>query len=272
MVDFSAIVFDIDDTLLNSSGYILDTTIAAIKNCIQKDLTIYLATARPERLVFRSFEVPRKEADYLTNRAVFYNGAIAIDKELSYYYHRSISAQTVDSITNSLIATLPDLNIAIQSENVYHSYRLPMDTAEIRKWGFSPDELLPFSEAQKRPCSKIVAWHKSKDLSEVYDDLSVNYSKKANVFITDSHRWIQITDHSATKENALLGLLSERNISPNKVVVFGDDIPDLGMFKTFRYSIAMGNAPKRLKKAATFVTLSNDAHGINYAFENFLWH
>ncbi len=269
MIDFSAIIFDIDGTLLNSQGRILDTTRYAIHKCAQKGVVFYVATARPKRLVFRPLEIPHEEINFLTRGGAFYNGAVAIDESFSYYRHWSIPAETVHSITDDLEDTLPDLNIAIQSEDKYHSYRLPMDDATIALWGFSRDELLSFSQARNQSCSKIVVWHETEDLSEIYAEIHAHYAEKTNIFITDSFRWIQIMDRNATKENALLELLSIRNIPPQEVVVFGDDIPDMGMFKTFKYSVAMENAPAALKETATFITRSNNNDGIAYALEKF---
>jgi hydroxymethylpyrimidine pyrophosphatase-like HAD family hydrolase len=74
----------------------------------------------------------------------------------------------------------------------------------------------------------------------------------------------------ASKENALLELISLRGIAPEEVVVFGDDMPDLGMFRIFGCSVAMENARSALKEAATYVTKSNDDDGVAFAFERYL--
>ncbi|MFX1535822.1 MAG: HAD family hydrolase [Promethearchaeota archaeon] len=270
MLDFSAVVFDIDGTLLNSKGQILSSTLSVLQKCNQEDIVCYVATARPKRLVFRPFELSQYEIGDLGRLGAFYNGAVALDEIFSFYRHWPIPSKTVHSITDELVDNLPGLNIAIQNEDKFHSFWQSMDDDAVASWGFARNELLPFSQARERSCSKIVAWHKTEDLTELYNELCFRFNKKINVFITDSHRWIQITDHQATKENALLELLSIRNISPGKVVVFGDDMPDIGMFKTFGFSIAMGNAPENLKKEATFVTRTNDNNGIAYAFKHLL--
>ncbi|MFX1252177.1 MAG: HAD family hydrolase [Promethearchaeota archaeon] len=270
MRDFSAVVFDIDGTLLNSKGQILSSTLAVLQKCNQEGILCYVATARPKRLVFRPFECPKYEISALGRLGAFYNGSVALDENFSFYRHWPIPSNIVHSITGDLIDNLSGLNIAIQNEDKYHSFWLPMDDDAVASWGFSRNELLPFSQAREYSCSKIVAWHNTEDLTELFNELYFRYNKQINVFITDSRRWIQITDHEATKENALLELLSIRNISSEKVVVFGDDMPDIGMFRSFGFSIAMGNAPENLKKEATFVTRTNDNDGIAYAFQHLL--
>ena len=81
---------------------------------------------------------------------------------------------------------------------------------------------------------------------------------------------MQITESKASKENALSELFSLRNIDQKNVVAFGDAAPDMGMFKTFGYSIAMANASESLKEISTYVTRSNDDDGIAYAIEKYL--
>lgn len=63
--------------------------------------------------------------------------------------------------------------------------------------------------------------------------------------------------------------LLKRDIS--EVVVFGDDVNDLVMFRPEWFSVAMGNACEELKKKADFVTRKNTDDGIRYACEHFGW-
>ncbi len=269
MQRFSAIVLDIDGTLLNSQGRLSEANLLALQECAQRGILLYVATARPQRLVFRPREVSG-DVNFLAERGVFYNGALAMDSTLGYSRHWPLSASLVNAVTGYLADAVPDLNIAIQNRDDYHSFRLPMDESDLISWGFSQEELLPFSEARQRECSKIVAWHRTRELSDVYHGLIDGYSDSVNAFLTDSGRWLQLMAGEASKERALQDLLSLRGIPPDEVVVFGDDMPDAGMFRTFGCSIAMGNAPEELKDAATYVTRSNDDDGVAFALRKYL--
>ena len=55
------------------------------------------------------------------------------------------------------------------------------------------------------------------------------------------------------------------------VVVFGDGINDLKMFRKEWTSIAMGNATEALKQKADFVTKNSDQDGIEFACRYFGW-
>ena len=74
----------------------------------------------------------------------------------------------------------------------------------------------------------------------------------------------------ASKEQALLDILSHHGVTPEEVVTFGDGQNDLGMIQTFGCGIAMGNAIQPVKDAAKHVTLVNDEHGVGYALREIL--
>lgn len=269
MSDFSAIVLDIDGTLLNSQGRVSDANLSALRRCARDGIMLYIATARPRRLVFRPSEVS-EDVTFLTEKGAFYNGAYAIDEPLGYTGHWPIPAELVREVIDYLVDVDPDLQIAIQNKEDYHSLRLPMEGIEFASWGFSREELLPFSEALQHDCSKIVAWHETRKLTDVYRYLCDRYNDRISAFLTDTDRWFQLMSSEATKENALLELLALRDIDPEEVMVFGDDTPDEGMFRTFGCSIAMANAKDSLKEIATYITRSNDDDGVAFVLDKLL--
>ena len=52
------------------------------------------------------------------------------------------------------------------------------------------------------------------------------------------------------------------------LIAFGDDHNDVGMLKLCGTGVAMGNAIDEVKKAADFVTLTNDEDGVAAFLEN----
>ena len=58
MTNFSAIALDVDGTLLNSRGKIPHATLLALQECHRKGILLYIATARPQRLVFLKTDAP----------------------------------------------------------------------------------------------------------------------------------------------------------------------------------------------------------------------
>lgn len=73
------------------------------------------------------------------------------------------------------------------------------------------------------------------------------------------------------KAVGIVRMIRHFNASRKDVVVFGDGLNDLKMFREEWMSIAMGNAREALKEKATFVTKSCMDDGIEYACKYFGW-
>ena len=59
---------------------------------------------------------------------------------------------------------------------------------------------------------------------------------------------------SLHKEAIAGKILSEKNLRPQEVAAFGDDLPDLGLFKHARISFAPPGARPEIIQAANYVT------------------
>jgi hydroxymethylpyrimidine pyrophosphatase-like HAD family hydrolase len=113
-------------------------------------------------------------------------------------------------------------------------------------------------------------WDKNNDLTYLYEILQERYEDVTNILLSDNNHLIQIMSKTATKETALLDIFKEKYVDSEKVVAIGDDLNDLGMIQRFGCGIAMGNAVEEVKNAATYVTLTNDEHGVSYALRDIL--
>jgi HAD superfamily hydrolase (TIGR01484 family) len=262
-------VFDVDGTLLNSCGRMTQRTFDALRACHERGVALYVATARPKRLTLRPEEVPG-DVSFLTNKGAFYNGAEALDSELGFERHWMMPAELVRELTAFLADAAPGVDVALQHRELWHSFRLPLRDEEHAEWGFADHELLPFEVARHHDCSKIVAWHGSRELADLHSSVVERFGGRVRAFLTDSRLWLMLVASEATKENAVGELLALRNIPPAEVVVFGDDTPDLGLFQAFPRSVAMGNASNVLKDVAAHVTKSNDEDGVAFALEQML--
>ena len=227
-----------------------------------------MATARPRRLVFRPGEV-QGDVRFLTKGGVFYNGAAAYDDTIDEYEHWPMSGGLASDLVSVMETHGDRVQIALQFEERHPSFRLPIADSDLALWGFAREDLVPFADAREWDCSKIVAFGEDFDARAAFDEVVVSFSDRASVFRSDTGRWIQVMSASATKESALQHLLLLRGIQPNGLIVFGDDTPDIGMLRTFKHSVAMGNAPAEVREAAAYVTESSDEDGIAHALEKY---
>ena len=74
--------------------------------------------------------------------------------------------------------------------------------------------------------------------------------------------WLTIHDARATKEQGILSLKRLRGLEDRRLVVFGDQVNDLDMFKRADEALAVTNAIPVLKKQATGIIDTNEEDGV----------
>lgn len=94
---------------------------------------------------------------------------------------------------------------------------------------------------------------KVKKKLEAIDGLAISSS-----FITN----IEVNHIEAQKGVILAKVAKKMGLKKEEVMVVGDSFNDLSMFTEFPISFAMGNAIPEIKKAAKYVTYTNDKDGV----------
>lgn len=82
--------------------------------------------------------------------------------------------------------------------------------------------------------------------------------------------YLDVTAPSANKGDGIAALAAALDIPLTDVAVIGDQYNDLPMFRRAGLSIAMGQAPEDVRKAAMHVTGASDADGVAQAIETIL--
>ena len=70
--------------------------------------------------------------------------------------------------------------------------------------------------------------------------------------VVSGNHWVDISEASTNKGNALTFLQKRYNITPSETMAFGDYNNDLEMLKCAKYSYAMENAHQRCKNYCKF--------------------
>lgn len=109
----------------------------------------------------------------------------------------------------------------------------------------------------------ILLWEKEirERLSKEFPDCAVVKGIPTN---------LEITDAKATKGNAILKLGELLGISREEIMVCGDSQNDMEMIRAAGLGVAMGNAIPEVKKAADYITLSNEEDGVAKAIQKFV--
>lgn len=81
---------------------------------------------------------------------------------------------------------------------------------------------------------------------------------------------LDITRPDNSKGRRLAEWITERGISPEEVIAFGDEQNDIEMLRMAGRGIAMGNSGAEIKACADWVTGNNDSNGIAAALNRFV--
>ena len=81
--------------------------------------------------------------------------------------------------------------------------------------------------------------------------------------------FLEVVPTGIDKAQGLSALLTHLGMQREEMMAFGDGFNDISMIQFAGMGIAMGNAQEVTKKAAGFVTESNEADGIAIALERF---
>lgn len=97
-------------------------------------------------------------------------------------------------------------------------------------------------------------------LKAAHEELKITYNSIFQYDIYTNEPWLEVMPHTASKAHAILQLKELYHC--DRVVVFGDGINDIPMFKIADESYAMANAIEELKKISTAVIDSNENDGV----------
>ncbi|MGG0240572.1 Cof-type HAD-IIB family hydrolase [Bacillus rhizoplanae] len=255
----TAIVLDLDGTLLNSQKEVSKRNIQAILECYRKGITVIFATARPPRSV-KAF-LPQELQEIAA--IVYYNGALIIDNTSEYRQHYPIESAITNEIIEYVITHHSDACLSIESEDTWYSNR-SLDYSKSMNTIVNPI-VVSLHEFKRINASKLL-------ISEYpyYENLHKQFEHKVNTVCTDSGTLIQIMAKGVSKKQAIMDLCVQNHIPMNSIMAFGDDWNDLELFHACGFPIAMENAIRELKAIAYFVTKSNDEDGVAQVLEKLI--
>ncbi|CAG9614717.1 Putative phosphatase [Bacillus rhizoplanae] len=255
----TAIVLDLDGTLLNSQKEVSKRNLQAILECYRKGITVIFATARPPRSV--KIFLPQELQEIAA--IVYYNGALIVDNTSEYRQHYPIESAITNEIIEYVIAHHSDACMSIESEDMWYSNR-SLDYSKSITTIVNPI-VVSLHEFKRINASKLLI-----SQYPYYENLHKQFEHKVNTVYTDSGTLIQIMAKGVSKKQAIMDLCVQNHIAMNSIMAFGDDWNDLDLFHACGFPIAMENAIRELKEIAYFVTKSNDEDGVAQVLEKLI--
>ncbi|AZS15687.1 HAD family hydrolase [Paenibacillus lutimineralis] len=248
---YAAVVLDLDGTLLNSDKQVSDRNLSALLRCHRIGMKVIIATGRPPRAVKRFLP----EELLGVSSFIYYNGAMISCRHTGISHHEPIEAYLTTEVLDYCLSRNPGLDISLEVEDQWFSLK-EYDYATLMRVKGYPI-VRPLEELRKFAATKILF---SGDMD--INPFQAKFGAELNILVTDQGQLVQISSSRASKENALVTLCHRMDITLDQVIVFGDDMNDIGLFNVCGRSIAMGNGVEELKRLSDEITDTNDNDGV----------
>jgi hypothetical protein len=265
-----AVFFDVDGTLVNKDHEISRQTRHAIRELIEQNITVSLATGRP---YFGATNIMSELQ--INGPSLFYAGALIVEP----HQGTPLFSKAIEpKVLQALIEEVSDkkLYCELYTQTDYYISQ-PHKFADIHTEYLdrSPkivsfDELLFTDDILKVGFTVERGSPEETSLYETLARFSVLHFATAAGASHPALLWGSATHKDASREKAFDFLTSLMNISPKEAIAFGDGESDIPFLKLAGIGIAMGNSPESVKNAAIIVTKSIDLEGVAYAISRLL--
>lgn len=269
MTTYRILVLDLDGTLTNSEKQISPRNLATLLALQQTGVRLVLASGRPTYGI-----APLANQLQLSEYGGFvlsYNGGEIIEWSTGRMMYKNLLP---DEVVPTLYRVarryrLPILTydgeyiLTEQPDDRYVQHEAFLNKMQVRP-------VTHFLEAAPLPLPKCLIVGDPDRLIKAESHLSLLLQGRISVYRSEPF-FLELVPQGIDKARSLAVLLDELGLTPAQMVCMGDGYNDLSMIEFAGLGIAMENAQPPVKKAADYVTLSNDADGVAAAVERFFF-
>ena len=264
---------DLDGTLLNSEKQLTAYTREVLKKAIEQEVTVVVATGRP----FSG--VPDELKHFPGIRyALTANGARILDmQKQKVVYENLLSVESSEKVIDILrkhhaIHEFFVDGVGYMNEdglkNVYAYFEDPHMAEYLQSTRIPVNDVIEKLQTMKCEVDKLQGiFRNQKDKEEALEELNTLSGIVVTAAMDNN---LEINKEGTNKGLGLLQLGKSLGISREEIMACGDGGNDVEMLKEVGFAVAMANGSDPVKKAADFVTVSNDEDGVAKAIERFV--
>ncbi len=265
-------VSDLDGTLLQNDAVLSAFTEATLRGLLADGLMFTVASARSVvsmQTMLRGLS--------LSLPVIEFNGAFLSD--LATGRHEMINALD-PGVVNDIYAQmlrhgLPPLVSSFDGtdDRVHHGavlnagmlwYLDDRRNHHDRRWRGAADDLSACLR-ETVVCLTVIAEEPA--LADLRAEIMVSHGASVEMHLFENQyspgwHWLTVHDRRATKDQAIRTLVERYSLAGREIVVFGDQVNDLKMFKIADRAVAVGNAAEAVKHQADAVIGANDTDSV----------
>ena len=258
-------VSDLDGTLMRNNEKLSEYTIKTLNELLRQGLPFTFATARSiesARVITGELEI---KLPVITR-----NGAVLADNTTGRHIQKSVFTKEEVELLKQMLPELPSCGfVSCFLDDIMIRTYMPADHTEGLKGYidyYKDDPSMVKAETmdemfQGAP-GYVTMIGAREHIAPLYEKVK-QYKGWESLFQKDTYRdefWLEICPQNCTKAKSILKL--KEQLGFEKLVVFGDSLNDISMFKIADESYAVANAMDELKKIATHIIGSNEEDSV----------
>ena len=258
-------VSDLDGTLMRNNEKLSEYTIKTLNELLRQGLPFTFATARSiesARVITGELEI---KLPVITR-----NGAVLADNTTGRHIQKSVFTKEEVKLLKQMLPELPSCGfVSCFLDDIMIRTYMPADHTEglkgyIDYYKDDPSMVKAdnIDEMFQGAPGYVTMIGAREHIAPLYEKVK-QYKGWESLFQKDTYRdefWLEICPQNCTKAKSILKL--KEQLGFEKLVVFGDSLNDISMFKIADESYAVANAMDELKKIATHIIGSNEEDSV----------
>ena len=270
MSEYKMIVLDLDGTLTNQNKEITPKTKETLMRAQEQGKIVVLASGRPTYGVMPLAEELHLE-DYGGYILSFNGGIIMNCKTKEVVFSRQIPAES----NGKIIDLAQEHNVSILTyENRTLLTNRPEDQYVQLESRINTLKIIPMTIEELKAyvtfsVPKFLMTDDGDYLAMVEPKVKAALGKNFSVYRSDPF-FLEILPKGIDKAQSLERLLAVIGVKREEMIACGDGYNDLTMVQYAGLGVAMGNGVLPVRKAADYITLTNEEDGVAHVVEKFM--
>ena len=248
---------DLDGTLLCNDGIVSAENIAAIEFFKREGGVFSFVTGR---LPFFVTDVCRAVMPNAPIGCI--NGGGLYDLSRSEYIWTCSLPLKVLELVKYTDDAVPGVGIQVSTFHTTYFCKDNFAMKKFREITGLPQITCKYTQVREPMAKILFACDTEADLYSLENKLQGHPLWKEFAFVRSGDMWYEILPKGIGKGTAIEKLTQYLRGDMRKTLVIGDHNNDISMFETARIGVAVANASSAAKKAADYVTVSNEEHAV----------
>lgn len=260
----TAVLADVDGTLVTKAKVLTPRAIAAIRQLHERGVLFAITSGRPPRGM-RMLVGPLE----MNGPMAAFNGGVIVQPDMTIVDERTIPAAITPVVIRTIQAFGMYVWIYTGAEWYITNPHAPHAEREASTVQFPPTVVSTYDGLLDRVV-KIVGVSDDHDLV-ARCEVAVQHQFATDVSAARSQpHYLDVTHPTANKGVVIERLSNYYKIPLQQIATLGDQPNDVLMFNKSGLSIAMGNASQEVRRQATYVTASHEDEGFAQAVEQLI--